>query len=65
MSKIMNKKSHFYPLSYSFLVMYSDILWVTFHVLLQMKGLIKLLNTGKFIEDSTFTSHFSDCQKLS
>ena len=30
-----------------------------------MKDLIKLLNTGKFIEDSTFTFHFSDFQKLS
>ena len=34
------------PLSHGLLVMYSDILWVTCHVLLQMKDLIKLLNTG-------------------
>ena len=53
------------PLSHGLLFMYSDILWVTCYFSLQMKDLIKLLNTGKFIEDSTFTFHFSDFQKLS
>ena len=51
------KKRQCGPLSYGFSVMPSDVLWVTRQVLLQMKG--------KYVEDSTFTSHFSDCQKLS
>ena len=33
-------------------------------VLHQMKGLINLHNPGKFLEDSTFGSHFRDLQKL-
>ena len=42
----------------------SGALQFTPRVLRQMKGVIKLHNPEKFLEDSSFGSHLSDLQKL-
>ena len=64
MSKIKKKNRFYGPLLYGFQVTPSDALWFTPRILHQMKGLIKLRNPDKFIEDSSFGSHFRDLQKL-
>ena len=42
----------------------SDVLEFMPQVLHQMKGLIKLHNPDKFLEDSSFDSNFRDFHKL-